>query len=91
MRKREAEALKRKQQRARLDYNNSFNKEHYKQVNFRLSYDKEADIIDFLQNVDSNKDLFVTLIRKEIKRINRKSRKQEKAPDVHYFAYEESE
>lgn len=91
MRKREAEALKRKQQRARLDYNNEFNKEHYKQVNFRLSYEKEADIIDFLQNVDSNKDLFVTLIRKEIKRINRKSKKQEKAPDVYYFTYEESE
>lgn len=76
MRKREIEALKKKQMRARLDYNNDFNREHYKQVNFRLSYEKEADIIEFLQNVDSNKDLFVTLIRKEIKRVNRKRKKE---------------
>lgn len=76
MRKREIEALKKKHMRARLDYNNDFNREHYKQVNFRLSYEKESDIIDFLQNVDSNKDLFVTLIRKEIKRVNRKRKKE---------------
>ena len=86
MRKREAEALKKRQQRARLDYNNEFNKEHYKQVNFRLSYDKEADIIDFLQNVESNKDLFVTLIRKEIKRVNRK-RKAESSKEQTAEAY----
>ena len=79
MRKRELEALRKKQYKDRLAYNNGFNKEHYKQVNFRLSYEKEADIIDFLQNIDSNKDLFVTLIRKEIKRINRRSKKEAQA------------
>ena len=77
MRKREKEALERKQYKARLAYNNDFNKENYMQVNFRLSYAKEADLIEFLKNYDSNKEIITTLIRKEIKRLNRSRKKQE--------------
>ena len=75
MRKREKEALERKQYRARLDYNNAFNKENYKQIAIRLSTVNDADIIEFLSNFDSNKEIICIAIRKEMKRLKRSGKK----------------
>lgn len=75
MRKREKEALERKQYKARLAYNNDFNRENYKQIAVRFSYEKEADIIEFLSNYDSNKEVIVNAIRAEMKRLNRRKKK----------------
>ena len=61
-------ALKREEKirRARMKYNNEYNKEHYQTVSFRLSYDKESDVIEFLDNFKNRKAFFVALIRKEM-------------------------
>lgn len=58
------------------DYNNRYNAENYKNISFRLSYSKESDLIEFLDNFPDRKEFFVTLIRKEIKRLNRKKKRE---------------
>ena len=62
-------ALKREERirRARMKYNNAYNKEHYQTVSFRLDYDKDADVIEFLNNFKNRKQFFMELIRREMK------------------------
>ena len=79
MRKREKEALERKQYKAKLAYNNNFNKESYKQIAVRFSYEKEADILEFLSNYDSPKEAIANALRAEMKRLNRRKKKAKDA------------
>lgn len=79
MRKREKEALERKQYKAKLAYNNNFNKEAYKQIAVRFSYEKEADILEFLANFDSPKEAIANALRAEMKRMNRRKKKAKDA------------
>lgn len=74
MRKKEMEALKKARMRATLDYNNKFNRENYKNYSFRLNTSTEADLIEFLENFDQRKEYFVTLIRKDMKRLNKRKK-----------------
>ena len=55
-----------KRYKARLSYTNQFNKENYKQISIRLSLDNESDIINWLDNFDSNKEYITSLIRKDM-------------------------
>lgn len=50
----------------RLKKVNEYNKEHYKVISFRLDYVKDRDIIDFLENIESNKTYICALIRESI-------------------------
>ena len=52
--------------RSRLQQVNEYNKENYKPLTIRLSYTKDRDIIDWLENIDSNKRYRCDLIRKDI-------------------------
>lgn len=45
---------------------NAYNKEHYKAITIRLDYVKDRDIIDFLENIESNKTYICALIRESI-------------------------
>lgn len=70
-------ALKREEKlrRARIKYNNNYNKEHYQTISFRLSYDNESELIEFLNNFKNRKEFFTTLIKKEMKRMNKRNGK----------------
>ena len=43
-----------------------YNREHYKAMTIRFDYVKDRDIIDHLENIDSNKKYIAHLIRKDI-------------------------
>lgn len=63
MKKNIKEAYKRK-----VAYNNEFNKANYKGIAIRLSYSKEANIINWLSNFDNMKEYLVTLITEDMKK-----------------------
>lgn len=58
----------------KVNYNNEYNREHYKAITIRFDYVKDLDIIEFLENMDSNKAYIATLIRKDIKRYEKKKK-----------------
>ena len=51
----------------RLNMTNAYNKIHYKPITIRLSYDKEDDIINWLNNFDSIKAYLVEIIRADMR------------------------
>ena len=60
--------MNKKSYKKKLAFTREYNKEHYKSVSFRLDYDRERDIIDWLDNYDSNKAYLVSLIKKDMRR-----------------------
>lgn len=50
----------------KLELVRAYNKEHYKAITIRLDYVKDADIINWLQNFDSNKRYICEVIRKDM-------------------------
>lgn len=52
--------------RSRLQQVNEYNREHYKPLTIRLSYTKDRDIIDWLDNIEGVKSYLCSLIRKDI-------------------------
>lgn len=50
----------------KLELVRAYNKEHYKAITIRLDYVKDADIINWLSNFDSNKKYICEVIRKDM-------------------------
>ena len=62
--------------RSRLDRVNAYNKENYKPLTIRLSFVEDRDIIDWLENIDSNKSYLCSLIRKDMYSYGKAKRKR---------------
>lgn len=70
--------MNKKQYKNKLKYTRAYNKENYKGVSIRLSYDKEQDIIEHLNNYSSIKAYLINLIRADIKRGVKNGKKEKK-------------
>lgn len=75
--------MNKKQYKNKLKYTRVYNKENYKGVAIRLSYDKEQDIIEHLNNYSSVKAYLINLIRADmngdIKRGKKDGKKNQQA------------
>ena len=56
--------------RTRLQQVNEYNRENYKPLTIRLSYVKDKDIIEWLENIESNKGYICALIRKDMSEVH---------------------
>ena len=51
----------------RLEYNNAYNKEKYKNINFRINKD-DTEILDKLKNVPNKAKYLTDLVRQDIRK-----------------------
>ena len=51
----------------KIDYNNRYNREHYRTISFRFNWNSERDLIDHLRSKRSPKAYIVRLIRQDMK------------------------
>lgn len=79
MRKSDFEKLKKAQKKAIRKKEAEYTKENYKAYTVKWSYSKDQDILEFLDNYESPKALFTALIRKEMKRLERRQRREDAA------------
>lgn len=54
-----------------LEYIAKYQQEHYKKIGFRLSYEKDQDIISWLDTIDNKQAYLKELIRNDIKNSNK--------------------
>lgn len=52
------------------EYKNNYNKEHYKTISFRLSYDKDAYMLEWLDIKYPIKKYLYQLIKEDMERVS---------------------
>lgn len=77
MRKEDFNKLKKAQKKALRAKEQEYRKENYRSYTIRFSYANESDILEFMDNFESPKAIITTLIRKEMKRLDRRRRRED--------------
>lgn len=52
----------------KLDYNNAYNRSHYRSFSFRFNKDSEAEVIEWLESKESTKQYILSLITDDMKK-----------------------
>ena len=59
---------KKSQYKEKLEYNNSYNRAHYRSFSFRFNKDSESEIIDWLASKESIKLYILNLIKEDMEK-----------------------
>ena len=50
----------------KLDYNNAYNRSHYRSFSFRFNKQSESEIIEWLESKESTKQYILNLIKEDL-------------------------
>ena len=50
----------------KLDYNNAYNRTHYRSFSFRFNKESEAEVIEWLESKESTKQYIMQLIKEDM-------------------------